>query len=163
MNLYQIDTEYKIILDELYDEEGNVNNQALMKLEHNTQAMEKKAIAVASYIKNMDAEREAINSAKTEMAEREKRYKKRVDELSGYLLAGMERRGIQKITCPYFEIKIKKCPPSVHILDDSLLPEEYKRTKTEVLPDKVKMLQEMKVGVIIPGASLKNDLKLEIK
>lgn len=163
MNLYQISREYEEILNDLYDDEGNVNEQALMKLENNEIAMEKKAIAIASYIKNMDAEREGIASAKKAMAEREQRYKKRSDELLGYLLSNMERRGLTSVKCPYFEIKLKKCPPSVDILDESLLPPEYLRTKTEVSPDKVKMLQEMKVGVIIPGAGLKHNLKLDIQ
>jgi hypothetical protein len=163
MNLYQISAEYSQILDELYDEEGNVNEQALMKLEQNELAMEKKAIAIASFIKNMDAEREAIDTAKKAMAEREKRFKKRIDELEGYLLSNMEKRGVNKISCAYFDIKLKKCPPSVDIIDEASLPDEYKRTKTEILPDKIKMKDEMLAGVLIPGAQLKVNMRLEIR
>lgn len=163
MKLYEISREYEDILTELYDDEGEVNQQALMKLEENELAMEKKAIAIASFIKNMDAEREAIDSAKKAMSERERRYKKRIDELEGYLLSNMERRGVNLITCAYFDIKLKKCPVSVDIHDEKLLPEEYKRVKTEVLPDKIKMKEEMLVGVLIPGASLKHNLRLEIR
>ena len=163
MNLYEISKEYEEILNDLYDDEGNVNEQALMRLEQNDLSMQKKAIAIASYIKNMDAEREAIDSAKKAMADREKRYKKRIDELQGYLLTNMEKRQINIITCPYFEIKVKKCPASVDIYDESALPEEYKRTKVEILPDKIKMLAEMKVGVVIPGANLKHNMSLSIK
>ncbi len=163
MNLYQISQEYEQILDELYDDEGNVNQTALIKLEENGVAMEKKAIAIASYIKNLEAEREAIKQAKQQMAEREKRNKKREDELTGYLLSNMERRGITKVSCPYFNIKLKKCPPSVQIQDETQLPEEYIRTKIEKSPDKIKMLQEMKVGVIIPGACLQQNMTLEIR
>lgn len=163
MNLYQISNEYQEILEELYDDEGNVNQTALVKLEQNEVAMEKKAIAIASFIKNLEAEREAIKQAKQDMAEREKRNKKREDELTGYLLSNMERRGVNKISCPYFQIKLKKCPPSVNIVDATLLPDEYKRIKTEVSPDKLKMLAEMKVGVIIPGAALQQNLTLEIR
>ncbi len=75
----------------------------------------------------------------------------------------MQKRGITEVKCPYFEIKIKKCPQSVDIIDESLLPDEYKRIKTEISPDKIKMLQEMKVGVVIPGAALKQNLKLDIR
>lgn len=163
MNLYQISNEYNVILSELYDDEGVVNQSALAKLEQNDLAMEKKAIAIASFIKNMDAEREAIDAAKKAMAEREKRIKKRIDELEGYLLANMERRDIKQISCPYFEIKLKKCPPSVDITDASLLPPEFTRTKTEIFPDKIKIKEEMLVGVIVPGATLKTNLRLDIR
>lgn len=163
MSLYEISKEYAEILNDLYDENGEINQSAVMKLEQNEVAMEKKAIAIASFIKNMDAERQAIDEAKKAMAERAARYKKRCDDLEGYLLSTMERRGINKITCPYFEIKLKKCPVSVDIVDSNLLPNEYLRTKTEVVPDKIKIKDEMLVGVIVPGAALKQNLRLEIR
>lgn len=77
MNLYAINKEYEEILNDLYDEEGEVNQEALMRLEHNDMTMENKVIAVSSFIKNLDAEREAIDAAKKAMADREKRYKKK--------------------------------------------------------------------------------------
>lgn len=163
MKLFEITKEYEDILNDLYDEDGVVNETALALLEKNESAMEQKAIAIASFIQNMDAERDAIDKAKAAMIDREKRYKKRIEDLKGYLLTHMERRSINKISCPYFEINLKKCPPSVAITDEKLLPEEYKRTKVEVLPDKIKMLSEMKVGVLIPGAHLQQSLRLEIK
>jgi hypothetical protein len=163
MNLYEISSEYAAILNDLYDDEGNVNQQALARLEENEQALEKKAIAIASFIKNMDAEREAIENAKKCMAEREVRFKKRISDLKGYLLSHMEIRGINKITSPHFEIKLKKCPLSVNIVNENLLPDDYKRIKTEVLPDKIKILAEMKEGVIIPGACLQQNLTIDIK
>lgn len=165
MKLYEISREYEEILQDLYDDEGNVNNQALTLLEENKTAMEAKAIAIASYIKNMDAERSAIDKAKKDMANREKRYKKEIEGLQGYLLTALQRRGIQSVKCPYFEIKVKKCPISVDddTLDMNLLPDEYKRFKTEVSPDKIKIKDEMMAGVVVPGASLKQNLSLVIR
>lgn len=163
MKLYEINKECEDILNDLYDENGEVNQQALVRLEQNELELEKKAIAVASFIKNLDAEREAITIAKKAMAERESKYKKRSEELQGYLLFNLEKRGITNISCPYFEIRVKKCPASVDIMDETIIPEEYMRTKTETLPDKVKMLQEMKAGVLISGVALKHNLKLDIQ
>ena len=163
MKLYEITAEYASILHELYEEDGTLNPQALAKLEDNEIAMEKKAIAIASFIKNMDAERHAIDEAKKAMTEREKRFKKRIDDLEDYLLVNMERRGINHISCAYFDIKVKKCPPSVDIYDEIALPDEYKRTKTEIVADKIKMKDEMIAGVVIPGANLKNKMRLEIR
>jgi hypothetical protein len=163
MNLYQINSEYEQILNQLYDDDGMINENAMVQLEQNELVMEKKAIAIACYIKNMDAEREAIEQAKKAMAEREKRFKKRIEYLEDYLLSGMEKRGINHISCAYFDIKLKKCPPSVDIIDEDLLPEEYKRVKIETLPDKIKIKEEMQMGVVIPGASLKTGMRLDIR
>jgi Gp157 protein len=163
MKLFEIAREYEEILDDLYDENGEVNQEALIRLEQNELDMQKKAIAIASYIKNMDAEREAIDSAKKAMIDREKRYKKRIDELEGYLLTNMQQRQINKITCPYFEIRLKKCPVSVDVIDATQLPPNYTRIKTEILPDKINIKNDMLNGVIVPGCVLKTNLRLEIK
>lgn len=165
MRLFEINREYEQILDELYDEDGVINPQALTRLEENQMTMEKKVIAISSYIKNLESEQEAIEQAKKAMSLREKRLKEKVADLQGYLLNNMEQRGITQVKCPYFDIKIKKCPPSVNddTLNMDLLPEEYKRTKIEIKPDKVAMLRDMKEGIIIPGASLKTNMRVEIR
>lgn len=163
MKLYEITKEYEEILNQVYDDEDNVNQTALIKLEEIKETVQKKAVAVACFIKNMEAEKSSIEEAKKNMMEREKRLKKRVDDMEGYLLHNMQRCGIERITCPYFEIKLKKCPPSVDVLDEKSLPEEYIRTKVERLPDKIKMKEEMMAGVLIPGAMLKSNLKLDIR
>lgn len=165
MKLYEITKEYETILDNMYDEEGNINQDALIKLDENKEVMEKKVIAVASYIKNLDAERHAIDEAKKDMATREKRYKKKIEDMEEYLKINMDKRGINHIACAYFDIKLKKNRVSV---DDSqlnmgLLPDEYKRTKTIVEPDKIKILEEYAMGVVIPGVGYKQTLSLSIK
>jgi hypothetical protein len=165
MKLFEIASEYEEILNNLYDEDGVINEQELIKLESNEIAMEKKAIAIASYIQNLNAEREAIANAKENMAKRENKYKKEMEFLQSLLLFNLQKRGINEVKCPFFEIKLKKCPLSVddEKLDMDLLPEEYKRTKVKIEADKVKILQEMKEGVVIPGAFLKQNMRLQIK
>lgn len=163
MNIYQIASDYEKILQDLYDDEGNVNQTALVALEKNEQDMETKMIAISSFVKNIEAQKNAIADAKKDILEREKKLNKKIDELKGYLLTNMERRGIKEINTPYFDIKLKKNPASVDIIDENSIPDEYRRIKTEVVLDKVKMKDEMLLGVIIPGASLKQGLRVEIR
>lgn len=167
LKLYEITEKYEQvfrIIDEYYDENGEISEKALAKLDEIGEAVENKAIAVASFIKNADAERAAIETAKKAMAEREARLDKKVTYLMEYLKFNMERCGISEITrSPYFTIKLKKCPASVDILDESALPSEYKKVKEVVTPDKVKMKEEMLAGVIIPGAAIKHNMRVEIR
>lgn len=163
MNLYQITSEYEQILDHLYDDEGNLDATALILLDDKKLEINEKAVAIASYIKNLDAERIAIDNAKMEMAAREQRYKRKIEGLEFYLKDNMERCGITSIKHPYFDIKLKKCPSSVDIDDMDLLPTEYKRFKMEVSADKQKIKREMQAGVVVPGVTLKNNLRVEIK
>lgn len=163
MNLYTIHTEYRQLLEELYDEEGEVNETALAKLNENEKALEAKAIAVASYIKNMEAESNAMADAEKAISLRRKRLQKRAEYLVGYLQENMEKRGINKISCSWFDLTLKKCPHSVAILNGEVIPAEYIRTKIETSPDKVKMLGDLKNGVVIEGVELQQRNRLDIK
>lgn len=164
MNLFDISQEYQSILANTFDPEtGEVNETSLVKLDEISAKVEEKSIAVASYIKNLDAERKAIDEAKRNMADREKSLERRVEWLTNYLQTNMERCGINEIRSPYFGIRLKKCPISVDIQDENIIPNDYKKTKEVVSIDKLKIKEEILAGVVIPGATLKQNNRLEIK
>jgi len=164
MKLYEIANEYQSVLNNLYDDEtGEINETASVKLQEVGRSMEEKAIAVASFIKNIDADRKSIEEAKKMMAAREARLEKRVEWLTNYLITNMERTGKTEISCPYFEIKLKKNPVSTQILDETKIPDEYKKVKETISFDKIKIKSDIQNGVIVPGANLTQTLKLDIK
>lgn len=164
MRLFEISGEYQHLLDNLCDPEtGEISEQTLVKLDEVGQELDKKCIAVASYIKNIDAERKAIEEAKRAMAAREAAMDKVVTNLTNYLQTNMERTGKTEVSCPYFAIKIKKCPVSVDVLDEEAVPSEYKKRKEIISVDKMKLREELTNGVIIPGVALKQNNRLEIR
>lgn len=164
MNLYAIANQYQEILDKTFNQEtGEVNQNAMALLELVKDNMQEKGVAIASFIKNIEAERDAIEQAKKAMAEREARLDRRVNYLSQYLQSNMERCGIHEIKCAFFSIKLKKCPISVDIFNESALPDAYKKVKSVVSVDKVKLKEEILAGVTIPGATLKQNMRLEIR
>jgi len=164
MNLYKIANEYQEVLSKTFDPEtGEVNENAIALLDIAKGEVKEKGIAVASYIKNLEAERNAIENAKKEMAEREKRLDNRLTYLSDYLKSNMERCGINEISCPYFIVKIKKCPLSVDILNEDEIPDNYKKVKSVTSLDKIKLKEEILSGAVIPGAALKQNIRLEIR
>lgn len=164
MKLYEIANEYQNILEQSFNEEtGEVNENALSKLDEISVQLHEKGIAVASYIKNIDAERKAIEEAKKAMAEREGKLNKEIDYLTQYLQNNMEKCGISEIKSPYFVIKLKKCPYSTDIIDESLIPDEYRKVKAVVSIDKVKLKEEMLAGVVVPGVALKQNNRIEIR
>ena len=164
MKLFEIANQYETLLEQTFDPEtGEINAQAMAKLDEVSLDIKEKGIAVAAYIKNMDAERKAIEDAKKGMAERETRLVNRVAYLTSYLQSNMERCGINEISCVNFVVKLKKCPVSVDILNEDSIPDDYKKTKSVVSIDKIKIREEILAGVIVPGASLKQNNRLEIK
>lgn len=97
------------------------------------------------------------------MSAREIRLEKRIKYLIEYLQSNMERCAISEIKSPYFVIKLKKCPISTEILDENSIPNDYKKVKEVVTIDKLKLKDEMLAGVVIPGAQLKQNNRLEIR
>lgn len=164
MKLYEMTRAYEELLEKTFDEDtGEVNEKALEKLNELDATIKEKSIAVASYIKNLEAERKAIDEAKKEMALREKRLTTRVDYLTSYLKCHMEKAAISEISCPYFAIKVKNNPVSVNDYAPDQVPEEYKRIITEVKLDKRKIKDALLQGTQIPGVSLTQNTRLEIR
>lgn len=164
MKLFEIANEYQVILEQAFDSEtGEIDETALAKLDDVKNDIKEKGIALASFIQNIDAERNAIEVAKKAMAEREARLDRRVIYLKSYLQGNMERCGINEISCAHFAVKLKKCPLSVDVIDESAIPDEYKKVKSVVSVDKIKIKDELLAGVVIPGVAMKQNLRLEIR
>lgn len=168
MKLFEISQEYNAILNDLYDDEGNENPQALERLGENQLKLEEKAIAIASWLKNLEVEKAQITAAKKEideakknMIDREKTLENKIGRWNGYLQHEMESRGINEIKCPYFVLKLKKNPHSLVVPHEELIDEQYRVYDWKL--DRTRMLSELKNGVVINGASLQQKQRLEIK
>jgi hypothetical protein len=168
LSLYHIGNELQNLFAQLYDHEtGEVNMEVDAQLSALSETAEKKCLAVASFIKKMEAEKREIEFFKQEIAQRESAYNKEIGKLTNYLESNMTRCGIKEIKSPFFSIKIKNNPYSTDIIDESLIPAEFMKTreivKTETKPDKNAIKEQvLKTGVQIPGASVQQKTKLEI-
>lgn len=164
MQLYKISNNYLEILNNLTDENGELDEIALATIEKIEELAEDKIIAVASYIKNLEAQRDAITVARKEMAAREAALTKRTKWLTDYLRSNMQTLCLYEVTSsPYFAIKLKRCPPSVEVTNEIAIPKEYFNIKEVITVDKVTIKKELQNGVEIPGVTLKYNTRLEIK
>ena len=164
MNLYKISAEHQQILDNCYDENGEISTDALERLAELEHNLEVRGKSIAHYVKNLEADIIAVTAVKKEIAERETRLKKRVEDLKSYLLTNMEKFGITQISCAAFDIKVKKNPVSVNDdVDIEQLPEEYIRTKITKSADKIKIKQDLQAGKSVPTARLVQNNRLTIE
>jgi hypothetical protein len=163
MQLYKITNEYENVFNQV-DENGEITSEMIDTLDALKEDFENKAVCVATYIKNLEAEEAAITQAMEDMKTRKTRLSKQVGSLSDYLQFHMQRLSIKEIkTCPFFKIRIKQCPPSVDVISEDFIPAEFWREKTVTLLDKIKLKEALNEGIEIPGASIQRKIKLEIK
>ena len=113
-----------------------------------------KALAVSHVILNFDADIAALDSEIDRLQERKRLITNRQKEITDYLRENMEATGITKISCPLFTITCAKGRESVVVDDESKLPDELMRVKTEISPDKTAIAAKLKAGDDVPGARL---------
>lgn len=162
-SLYELSAQYRTALDTLTD--TGLDEQTIADtLEGLEGALEVKAQNVAMFVRNLESTAEAIKKAETEMASRRKALERRADSIKAYILENMQRAGITKIECPYFQLAIRKNPASVVIDDLDQIPAEFIRLPPPPppAPDKKAIAEAIKGGANVPGVHLEQSERLHI-
>ena len=157
MTLYEID---KAILDfefEIDEESGEILNAD--ELDELKIAREDKIEGISLWIKNLEAEKEAVKNEKNNFADREKRLGKKIESLKGYLTYALDG---QKFSTPRVAVSFRKSE-SVHITDEYLIPDEYKVFTVVKKPDKGVIKDALKKGKEIMGVELIEKRNVQIK
>lgn len=153
MSLYEINQSYANLFDKF--EEGEVTPEELQET-GNMLAIElqNKSRNIIGYEKSIEL---AINTYKDEekrLAERRKVLENKLDRYKEYVKKNMEQMGLQKIETPLGVLSICKSPASVEILDESMIPNEYKTQKIVECVDKKAIKEALKNGENIQGVTL---------
>lgn len=122
-----------------------------------------KIVDTARYLRTRQFDLIAMEEVKKSLEARIKAEKKRQEWLNNCLLDAMQFMGIQKITSADISLKLAKKPASVLVEDESLIPEDYIRTKVEKSVDKTLIKDALKTGQNIPGVKLVEGFRLSIK
>lgn len=164
LSLYDLSANYLQALDFLTDPALDLPIEAVNDtLDALSGELEDKAINVAKFLRNMETMAEAIKNAETDMAKRRKALESRVKWLKDYLKGNMEHTGISKIECPYFKLSIQNNPSAVNILNEDVIPEQFKEAVITWKIDKTAIKDTLKKGEAVPGAELVNGTRLVIK
>jgi len=86
--------------------------------------------------------------------------------LREYIKTSMESMGMERIDCQLFQISIRSNPPAVDIYDPLSLPSKYMVTPAPkppvAAPDKKAIAADIKAGIEVTGACLKQGTRLVI-
>jgi hypothetical protein len=160
MNLYELSTRFQQLLDQ--DELSEADCAELDSIY--TDATEK-CISRAKYIRNKKAELVAVEAARKEMQEREKKLAEKIECQENWLLDRMVDLKLTNIDTPEFPIKVKENPVSVNDYDKTVIPERFwvvKVSETKSI-DKNAIKSAIQSGEEVPGASLLHKLRIAFK
>lgn len=152
MTIFEIDEQLRNCIDE---ETGEFFEDKFNEL---TMAREQKIEGMCLLIKEKLAMALAITEEINTLKTREERLEKecdRIKELIGYCLNG-EKFETSKVKCSWRKSE------SVNISDESIIPQDYIKTKITTTPDKTAIKAAIKEGTIIPGAELVEKLNLKV-
>ncbi|MDD5084167.1 MAG: siphovirus Gp157 family protein [Candidatus Moranbacteria bacterium] len=158
-NLYELAAQYQRAFLELSEME-DIDPQALSDtLESLSGDIEMKAKNIARYFQNLDAEERMIKEAEEKMRKRREAIKNKSERLKDYLKENMLACAISKISCPEFEVSLRKTSGRVIIDDEALIPDAF----TEIRESKFINKLAIKVAGDVPGAHIENGWALVIK
>ena len=153
-----------VLLDErnqVVEQLETAENPAEM-IESLDKAIQVKAAGIGIYCEKLDGMVAALDDTIKKLQARKKAFQNRKESLKAYTLEAMKRHDIQKIECPECTISIQENNPSVDDYEPKLIPAEYWKQPEPVL-DKKALLDDLKAGVIVQGARLKQTEGIRIR
>ena len=124
---------------------------------------ELKSANVARIFLNLESQAAEIKIAEDRMKKRRDSLERNAQRLRDYLLVHMESLEIKEIKTPEFLIRIRKNPHRVCIASESLIPEDFKEEVMTIKVDKNGIRDALKAGKPVPGATLEQTQRLEVR
>ena len=157
MTLYEIDKALADFEFEIDEDTGEILNAA--DLDELNLARDQKIENIGLYIKNLEAEKEAVKHEKDNFADRKKRLEKKIESLKGYLTYALDG---QKFSTPKVAVSFRKSE-SVLVKDEYLIPDEYCDFTVMRKPNKKNIKDALKHGKELMGVELVEKSNVQIK
>lgn len=158
--LYELTQNYNNLL-ELVDNPDVPTEMLEESLNSIGDEIDTKAENIAKVIKSIESDVAGLKGEEKRLADRRKSLEGRIDNLKEYVEGSMRAVGKEKIRGKVFTLGIQRNAPSVDIIDEDVIPEQYFITKKEL--SKKDILVALKKGEEVPGAAIKQTESLRIR
>lgn len=152
MQLYEITENLKQLSQMI--EDGVDESQLIDAINDVNEAFEEKAKNILFLIRNIEGNIELSKIEETRLSNRRKSMEKQLDGIKSYLIMNMAESGKTKIDNGVIKASYIKPKPSLMLSDESLIPDRYKVPKVTVSIDKKALLDDLKGGEEVEGASI---------
>jgi hypothetical protein len=159
MKLYEMSQSRAQLLDMADSMDTEVFIDTLAAID---EALEDKVENTAKLIRCLESDIEAIKAEEKRLADKRKSIENKVSSVKEYLQHEMEFAGLDKVKRATVTVSIQLNPPSVEVLDESLIPSFYMVPQPEKI-DKKALLKALKEGEEIPGCEITQNRGLRIR
>jgi Siphovirus Gp157 len=153
-------------LFDTYDmtEEGSPEREALTyEIAVYLEAEIRKVDSIAGYLAHCEAQQEFAAQEIKRLQERKSSWARKQERLEDYIIRVMELAGKPKLEGRTSTLSVRPCPPSVEVVDQSLVPPEYIRTVVTESVDKTAAKAALKAGENIAGLKLVTDKRSVVR
>jgi hypothetical protein len=157
------------------DEVGVENSEYLKQLAQDTldslhldelgKQFDEKALAVAAFAKEVNAECEAVKNVEETLRKRRKRLEFMYEYMRDYLCVQLQKVGKSSVKNNEIVVSLRKTPGRIVIDKESEIPPEYIETQTITNIRKNWMLEKLKSGELdsIPGVHVETGFSLSLR
>ena len=162
MNIYNIQSEYQQLVNQLIENGGEITPELELALQINKDNFHSKSENYGYITKQFDGEMDIIDNEIKRLQQAKKSREKTIERLKATIELAMNTFDIDKIETPLIKISFRKSE-SIEVSDVNELPNEFKVIKLTESADKLKIKDALKSGMLIEGCSIKTNRNLQIK
>ena len=162
MNIFNIQSEYQQLVNQLIENGGELTPELELALQINKDNFHSKSENYGYITKQFDGEIDIIDNEIKRLQQAKKSREKTIERLKATIEMAMNTFDIDKIETPLIKISFRKSE-SVEVTDVNELPNEFKVIKLTETADKLKIKDALKSGIFIEGCSIKTNRNLQIK
>lgn len=119
----------------------------------------RKVDGIAGYLSRLTLEQSYCDDEIKRLQARKKSWQTREARIEATVERVMTQLGKDKLEGRTNTLELRDCPASVEVLDETQVPDDYKRIKIEESVDKVSAKKALQAGIEIPGLKLVTDKK----
>lgn len=158
MRIYELTDAYQQIITLM--EEGDAVDLA-DTLESIEEALEVKLENTAKVIRTIEAEAAALKAEEDRLKKRRSVLENNADRMKQYIFEAMQTTGKERLKGVHVTLRLQNNPPSVRMINDKAIPAHYLVEQSPTV-DKKAVLADLKNGIAVEGAELKQDKSLRI-
>lgn len=159
--LYEIKGQFKELM-EMADECNLTQDDIKDTLEGLDYELEEKADAYAKVIRTLECDVDSVDAEIKRLTDKKRRIQNNISSMKRSLESTMIELGKKKIKTPLFGFNIQKNPPSVNILDESKVPDNFRIKQPDKI-DRKSIIAELKESGNTDWAELVQTESLRIR
>lgn len=161
-SIFNIGNELQTIINEIIESGGEITPEIENALIIKESELQNKSQSYGYLIKSMEYDVNTIDAEINRLEGIKRVRNNTIKRLKTVLSESMQQFEVEELKTPTLKINFRKSQ-TVEIIDEDLIPKEFKTVKVTTSISKAEIKKAIKNGELVVGADLKNHKNLQIK